>query len=198
MTVHLPKHAVEQHASVACTAILADRSEGGILLNPLDERLRPAGTRWIPMEPFTVLRAASADDWQIRVSPSAITAMTTEREAALPAETGGYLYGSWDPTRRIITIIHASSLPPDSVASESRLELGEAGGILIERRLTRLTRGRVYLCGTWHSHPDGSAHMSGRDDRAMTAHAQKEAPELRPTLMVIVAQGDIQAHLRLP
>lgn len=198
MTVHLPKHAVEQHASVACTAILGDRSEAGILLNPLDDRLRPAGTRWIPMEPFTVFRAASADGWQVRVSPSVIASMTADREAALPAETGGYLYGSWDPTRRVITIIHASSLPPESVATESRLELGKAGGTLAERRLTRLTRGRIYLCGTWHSHPEGSAHMSGRDDRAMTAHAEKDAPELRPTLMIIVAQGDIRAHLRLP
>jgi hypothetical protein len=198
MTVHLPKHAVEQHASVACTAILGGRNEAGILLNPLDERLRPTGSRWIPLEPFTVLRPASVDDWQIRVSPSAVVAMNAERLAALPAETGGYLYGSWDPTREIITIIHASSLPPGSKATETRLELGKAGGTLPERRLTRLTRGRIYLCGTWHSHPDGSAHMSGRDDRAMTAHAEKDAPNLRPTLMIIVAQNDVQAHLRLP
>ena len=198
MTVHLPKHAVEQHASVACTAILGDRSEAGILLNPLDERLRPTGSRWVPMEPFAVLQPACADDWQIRVSPSAIAAMTAERVAALPAETGGYLYGSWDPSRRAITVIHASSLPPGSQATENRLELGKAGGTLAERRLTRLTRGRTYLCGTWHSHPDGSAHMSGRDDRAMAAHAEKDAPDLRPTLMIIVALDDIQAHLRLP
>jgi hypothetical protein len=150
------------------------------------------------MEPFTVFRPPSADEWQIRVSPSAVAAMTTERLAALPAETGGYLYGSWDPTRRVITIINASSLPPGSQATETRLELGKAGGTLPERRLTRLTRGRIYLCGTWHSHPDGSAHMSGRDDRAMTAHALKDAPDLRPTLMIIVAHDDIQAHLRLP
>ena len=198
MTVHLPKHAVEQHASVACTAILGDRSEAGILLNPLDERLRPTGSRWVPMEAFTVLRPPSADEWQIRVSPSAIAAMAAERTAALPAETGGYLYGSWDPTRRVITVIYASSLPPGSEATETRLELGKAGGTLSERRLTRLARGRVYLCGTWHSHPDGSAHMSGRDDRAMTAHAERDAPDLRPTLMIIVAQDDVQAHLRLP
>ncbi|OWK32333.1 thiamine biosynthesis protein ThiF [Sphingomonas mucosissima] len=198
MTVHLPKHAVEQHASVACTAILGDRSEAGILLNPLDDRFRPTGSRWVPMEPFTILQPASADDWQIRVSPSAVAAMTAERIAALPTETGGYLYGSWDPTRRVITIVHASSLPPGSQANETRLELGKAGGTLAERRFTRLTRGRIYLCGTWHSHPDGSAHMSGRDHRAMTAHADRDAPELRPTLMVIVAQDDIQAHLRLP
>lgn len=198
MTVHLPKHAVEQHASVACTAILGDRAEAGILLNPLDDRLRPIGTRWIPMAPFAIFRPATAEDWEIRVSPAAIATMTGERSVALPAETGGYLYGAWDPNRRVITIVHASSLPPGSEATETRLELGEAGGTLAERRLTRLTRGRTYLCGTWHSHPDGSADMSGRDYRAMTEHAEKDAPELRPTLMVIVADGEIQAHLRLP
>lgn len=198
MTVHLPKHAVEQHASVACTAIIGDRSDAGVLLNPLDERLRPAGARWIPAAPFTVLRPATALDWQVRVSPAAAAAMTSERSAALPAETGGYLYGAWDPIRRVITIVFASSLPAGSQATEKRLELGRSGGSLAERRLTRLTRGRIYLCGTWHSHPDGSADMSGRDYRAMTEHAQKDAAELRPTLMVIVADGDIQAHLRLP
>jgi hypothetical protein len=198
MTVRLPKHAVEQHASVACTAILGDRSEAGILLNPLDERLRPTGSRWIACEAFTVLRPASADGWYIRVSPSAIATMTAERVGALPAETGGYLYGSWDPARRVITIVYASSLPPGSQATEKRLELGKAGSTLPERRLTRLTRGRIYLCGAWHSHPNGSAHMSGRDDSAMTAHAEKDAPDLRPTLMIIVAHDEIQAHLRLP
>jgi hypothetical protein len=198
MTVHLPKHAVEQHASVACTAILGDRSEAGILLNPLDDRLRPTGARWIPMIPFTIFRPATAKDWEIRISPAALATMSGERSAALPVETGGYLYGAWDPHRRVITIVHASSLPPGSVATENRLELGGAGGTLAERRLTRLTRGRTYLCGTWHSHPDGSADMSGRDYRALTEHAEKDAPELRPTLMVIVADGDIQAHVKLP
>ncbi|MEF2557396.1 hypothetical protein VQ044_14100 [Aurantimonas sp. C2-5-R2] len=75
--------------------------------------------------------------------------------------------------------------------------LGKAGGALAESRLTRLTRDRIYLYPTWHSQPDYSAVMSGRDDRAITAHAEKNAPELRPTLMIIVAEGDIQAHLRL-
>jgi hypothetical protein len=205
-TVHLPNHVVEQQASVAMTAILGERAQSGILLNPLDDGFRPLGSRWLPIAPFSILVPSTEKEWTIRMSAEVIEFLRSERMAALPSETGGYLYGSWEPTRRTITIVFATGLPPGSQAGlppgsqagPTTLELGPAGRTMAERRLARKTRGRIFLCGTWHSHPHGPARLSGRDHKTMMAHAERDEEGLKPTLIVIVAGDEIQAHLRVP
>ena len=196
-TVHLPNFVVEQHAAVAMTAILDEPDGSGVLINPLDARYRPLGHRWLPVAPFTSLVPPTEPDWVVRLSALAVGLMAAERATALPNETGGYLYGQWDPVRQAITVVCATPLPPGSQAKPIALELGPAGSTSTERRLLRKTQGRLYLCGTWHSHAGTSARMSGRDHKAMVKHRSADAPALRPTLIVIVADGDIQAHLQV-
>lgn len=197
-TIHLPLHAIEQHASVATATILGDRARSGIAINPVDERFRPTGSRWLPVEPFTTLVPATASDWTARISAPAMECITTVRARALPSETGGYLYGAWDPPARTITITTATTLPPESTASATSLQLGPANATEEERRLVLKARGRIYLCGTWHSHPNGSASMSGRDYTTMMEHHARDVQTLSPTLVVIAANDDVQAHLKLP
>jgi molybdopterin/thiamine biosynthesis adenylyltransferase len=197
-TVHLPNHVVRQQASVAMTTILDEHGQSGIALNPLDEVHRPLGWIWLPVDPFSVLVPPTEPDWTVRLSADVVRLLTKERATALPLETGGYLYGRWDPARRRITVLSATPLPPGSTATATTLDLGPAGETVEERRLLRKTRGRLYLCGTWHSHAQGSARMSGRDWTTMTAHQERDEEALRPTLMVIVAEGELQAHLKVP
>src|SRR3546814_5372366 len=71
-TIHLPLHAIEQHASVATATILGDRTQPGVAINPVDERFRPTGSRWLPVEPFTTLVPATAPDWTVRISATAL------------------------------------------------------------------------------------------------------------------------------
>lgn len=196
-TVHLPNFVVEQHAAVAMTAILDQRDRSGVLINPLDERYRPLGHRWLAVAPFTSIVPPTEPGWVVRLSAPALERIETERQAALPDETGGYLYGQWDPVRQSITVLCATSLPPGSQATPTELELGPAGQTQTERRLVRKSRGRLYLCGTWHSHTGTSARMSGRDQKAMMKHRSVDAAAYSPTLIVIAADGDVQAHLRV-
>lgn len=197
-TIHLPNHAVDQHASVATATILEGRAEAGIALNPLDPRYRPEGWEWLPVPNFTSLVPATEPDWQIRLSEDALQCIAASRSEALPSETGGYLYGAWDPGRKQITITTATGLPPESTATPTSLKLGPAGATNEERRLLLKTRNRIYLCGTWHSHPTGSAAMSGRDYETMMAHHQRDVETLSPTLILIAGDGEVQAHLKLP
>jgi hypothetical protein len=197
-TVHLPNYVIEQQAALAVTAILDEHNGSGVLINPLDERFRPIGSRWLDVAPFRSLTPPTQQDWTIRVSEAALRRMTDDRALALPNETGGYLYGNWDPARRKVTIVMASSLPPNSHTAPTTLELGPAGHTAEEQRLIRKTRGRIYLCGTWHSHAGSNARMSGRDHKAIVGHEERDAPTLRPTLMIIAADGTVQAHLRVP
>ncbi|HEX5259617.1 MAG TPA: ThiF family adenylyltransferase [Sphingomicrobium sp.] len=197
-TVHLASHVVEQQAAVATTAIVESPETSGILVNPLDEKHRPLGCRWLPIPPYTHLRPPTHDDWAIAVSGAALESMKAGRSAALPNETGGYLYGCCDPVRQQLIVSLASPLPPGSTATPTTLELGPAGETRLERRLKRKTHGWLYLVGTWHSHAGTSARMSGRDQRTLAKHSAKDAPLLRPTLMIIVAGDDVQAHLEVP
>lgn len=197
-TIHLPLHAVEQHASVATATIVNDRASAGIAINPLDPQYRPTGWRWLPVAPFATLVPATEPGWRVRLSAAAMETIVSARKQALPAETGGYLYGAWDPASCTITVTSATTLPPGSVATPTSLQLGPAGATAEERRLIHKTRGRVYLCGTWHSHPNGSARMSGRDFATMQEHHAQDVLTLSPTLIVIAAEGDVQAHLKLP
>jgi hypothetical protein len=197
-TIHLPLHAVEQHASVATATILGDRTEAGIAINPVDDRFRPTGARWLPVATFTTLVPATEPEWSIRISGPALERITATRADALPCETGGYLYGAWDPSSKVITVTTATTLPPESTATPTALQLGPAGATVEERRLVLKTRGRIYLCGSWHSHPNGSCSMSGRDYSTIMQHHARDAETLSPTLLVIAADGETRAHLKLP
>jgi len=195
-TTRLPNHWVEQHASVATSLVFEPGEESGIALNPIEGRGRPKGWSWRSVAAFRVLTPPTESGWTVRLSEDVAVQLATAREAALPMEIGGYLYGAWDPLRKTITIVYAGDCPPGTTADETSLNLGPAGGTPGERRLERKTRGRLYLCGSWHSHPDRAANMSGRDYKTFMAHHAIDAAVLRPTLMVIVADGDLQAHLR--
>lgn len=197
-TIHLPLHAVEQHASVATATILGDRTQAGIAINPVDESYRPTGWQWLAVPLFTTLVPATEPEWSIRIAGPVLERISAARAEALPAEAGGYLYGAWEPNQKAIVVTLATMLPPGSVATPTSLQLGPAGTTLEERRLLRKTRGRIYLCGTWHSHPNASASMSGRDYTTMMEHHARDAATLSPTLIVIAAEGDVQAHLKLP
>ena len=197
-TIRLPNHVVALQAAAATSVILDDSDTSAIGLNPLDAQFRSTGWRWLAADPFQVLVPPTEKEWQVRLAPSAVERMKVERASALPNETGGYLYGGWDPVRRTITIVHASGLPPKSVASPTSLKLGPAGETAEELRLIQKTHGRLYLCGTWHSHPNGNASVSGRDYKTMMEHHAKDAETLSPTLIVIVADEDIQAHIKVP
>lgn len=196
-TTRLPNHWVEQHAS-ASTAMIFEPEEGsGIALNPINDRGLPKGWSWRTVAPFRVLTPPTEPGWTVRISEEVSMQLSALREAALPLETGGYLYGVWNPARKTITIIYAGDSPPNTTANETSLNLGPAGCTPGEKRLERKARGRLYLCGSWHSHPHGAAEMSGRDYRTMMAYREIDAAALRPTLMVIVADRDLQAHLRI-
>ena len=197
-TVHLANYAVEQHASVATATIFDAKADAGIAINPLDEGFRPQGWRWLPIGASTVLVPATVPEWTVRLSGSAAKDLADARANGLPSETGGYLYGGWDPARRTITITSVTPLPAGSLCSSTELTLRPAGDTPEERRLVRATRGRIHLCGTWHSHVGASARMSPRDHRTMTAHRDGDVHDLKPTLMVIVGDGVLEAHLMLP
>lgn len=123
--------------------------------------------------------------------------LAAERAKALPIETGGYLYGGLDFSLKQIVIVEASDLPPNSTATATKLTLGAAGCTTLERRIARRTRGRLLVCGSWHSHPGSSAALSSADIAVMAKFRQVDQPNGTPTLLAVVADGGIEAHLEV-
>lgn len=197
-TTRLPNYAVAQHASAFMPAIVQGLTAAvspGIGLNRLDEAFRPSGWRWLDTLEFRHVEPSTAPGWTVRMHPDVLAFLSAERAKALPVETGGYLYGGWDAALNQIVIVAASALPPGSTASETELTLGPAGNTIVEKRIARLTRGRLQLRGSWHSHPDGLTGLSPRDQTAMANFRRFDESRGTPTLLVVVADGGIDAHL---
>jgi hypothetical protein len=197
-TTRLPNYVVAQHASAFMPTIVQGLTgwvSPGIGLNHLDQAFRPYGWRWLDAPEFLHAEPRIAPEWAVRTHPDVLAFLSAERAKALPIETGGYLYGGWDAALKQIIIVAASNLPPRSTASKTKLTLGLAGNTSIERRIARLTRGRLQLCGSWHSHPDASTALSPKDQATMANFRRLDRPRGTPTLFVVVADGGIDAHL---
>lgn len=197
LTTKLPGYVVRQHASAFLPSILADRGSDGIGLNPLDESFHPMGWRWIDVPPFKTFTPKSGSDWRVRVHPDVFDAMMRQRSAALPAETGGYLYGGWDAGARVVSAVFASGLPPGTTATPTSLALGPAGATDDERRLERATRGRLTLLGSWHSHTGNCATLSATDLKTLVSHAAVDQLRFVPTVGIVVADGAEQVFLEI-
>jgi len=198
MTTRLPGYVVAQHAAAFMPTIVECLGGGaptGIGLNRLDGAFHPAGWRWIDVPPFRRFVPQAAPDLSVRVHPDVVEFMAAERAKAASNETGGYLYGGWDLSLKNIVIVAVSDLPPGSTASATGLELGPAGHTARENRIALRTRGRLHLCGSWHSHPGESAGLSPKDEATMARFRADNVRQGLPTLLVVVAEGAVDAHL---
>jgi hypothetical protein len=198
MTTRLPGYVIAQHAAAFIPTIVEALGAGaptGIGLNRLDAAFRPAGWSWVDVPPFRNFAPQTAPGWSVRVHPDAADFMTAQRAKAAPNETGGYLYGGWDLSLKTIIIVAASDLPPGSTASVTGLELGLAGNTVCERRIALRTRGRLQLCGSWHSHPGQSAALSRKDEATMAKFRADDLQRGVPTLFLVVAEAGLSAHL---
>jgi proteasome lid subunit RPN8/RPN11 len=188
---------VRQHASAFLPSILSDSSGNGIGLNPLDETFHPVGWRWIDVPPYKTFTPKSGSDWRVRIHPDVFEVMMRQRSAALPNETGGYLYGGWDAAARVVSVVFSSGLPPGTTATSASLALGPAGATEDERRLERATRGRLTLLGSWHSHTGGCASLSATDLKTLGGHAAVDQLQFVPTVGIVVADGAQQVFLEI-
>jgi hypothetical protein len=199
-TTRLPNYVVAQHASAFMPTIVQGLTADippGIGINCLDPNFRPVGWRWIDVPEFLKVRPSTAPGWAVRLHPKVLDFLIDRRAAALPSETGGYLYGGWDAALKEITIVEASPLPPGSTSSAASLTMGPAGNTPLERRLATKTCGRIVLCGTWHSHPGSSAALSGRDAATVTSFTSVDRDLGVPTLLLIVAASrGFEVHLQ--
>ena len=200
-TLRLPKWIIASHAAAFMPRLTLslDGTEGeaGVGLNALSRDGTPMGWSWYAVPSLKVYNPSSAPGWEVRIADDVCRNMRVFSKRQSPRETGGYLYGGWNLDLQRITVTAATPEPPETKGSTTALNLGRSGKTKEERLIQRYCGQRISLVGTWHSHPQGSAQMSGRDQRTLSAFRRENEKRALPTLLVICGKRSIGVHLEV-
>ena len=143
----------------------------------------------VPAEPVSRYRAHG---WQITVDVGLISRIRAMRDARLPSETGGVLFGLVDIPAKSVHLVDASSAPPDSEEPPGGFVRGTQGVEALMEEVHHKTAGQVRYVGEWHSHPPhASARPSPVDGRQIDWLAALMAMDSTPALMLIAADKEI-------
>jgi hypothetical protein len=136
-------------------------------------------------------RRYGARDWLITIDDGLVGRIRAMRDARLPVETGGVLFGLVDIPRKSIHLVDASPAPPDSVETVEGFERGVQGLDELLESVQRRTAGQVRYVGEWHSHPRRtSARPSSIDAIQIDWLAALLQMDSMPGLMVIAADDE--------
>ena len=143
----------------------------------------------IPAEPVSHYQAHG---WQITMDAGLAARIRAMRNARLPSETGGMLFGLVDIPAKSIHLIDASPAPPDSMERPNGFIRGTQGVEALMEEIRRKTAGQVRYVGEWHSHPPpASARPSSVDAHQIDWLAALMGMDSMPALMLIVAEKQI-------
>jgi hypothetical protein len=149
-------------------------------------------TEAVAPEPVTRFRSGA---WEIAVDAGLLCRIYEMREARVPVETGGILFGLVDIPAKRIHLVDASPAPSDSVG-RSEFVRGVEGVEELMESVRRRTAGQVRYVGEWHSHPPrASARPSAIDGRQIDWLAALMGIDSMPALMLIAAERELAVIL---
>ena len=141
--------------------------------------------------PKPVLRY-KAHDWIFTIDEGLVESVQAMRDAHLPSETGGILFGLVDIPKKSIHVVYASEAPTDSVELSCGFTRGVRGVQELIEDVEKKTAGQVRYVGEWHSHPPRTpAHPSSTDIRQVDWLASLMNIDSVPAFMLIAADEKI-------
>lgn len=133
-----------------------------------------------------------AHDWIFTIDEGLIESVQAMRDAHLPSETGGILFGLVDIPKKSIHVVYASEAPTDSVGLSCGFTRGVRGVQELIEDVKKKTAGQVRYVGEWHSHPPRTpAHPSSTDIRQVDWLASLMNIDSVPAFMLIAADEKI-------
>lgn len=142
-------------------------------------------------EPEPVTNYA-AHGWTIAIDAGLIRRINAIRDACLPSETGGILFGLVDIPAKRIHLVDATTAPEGSVEEPAGFVRGMVGVDELMEDVRRKTAGQLRYVGEWHSHPPRrSARPSAVDAVQLDWLAALMGMDSMPALMVIVADKEL-------
>lgn len=129
----------------------------------------------------------------VHVHPRVVDEITGERTNHLPSETGGYLIGHWDPSKRALYVARAIAAPEDSEGTRDGFSRGSIGVQKTIEGYEKLSAGVLTYVGEWHSHPRNHAtHPSTQDKKQVRQLRIRLLGMAQPGFMLIVGDKDIR------
>lgn len=142
-----------------------------------------------------VFQEVTYNGWMIKISPSLIERLYSQRKHRLPNETGGVLVGAYDFSHSICYIVDAVFSPSDSQEYPHAYIRGSNG--LYEKicAIENATVGNLTYIGEWHSHPTCSTIPSHDDKMLLQAIADYSFTQGTPGCMMIVGEDNYSIYL---
>lgn len=133
--------------------------------------------------------------WKIELSLSLLGEMRTDREKALPNETGGVLIGAYDIARKRVYVVCQVKAPDDSISSPTSFIRGCAN--LPERLeyIYKTTLDNLTYIGEWHSHPSANTQKSMDDEKLHKAIVDYNRENCLLGCMMILGTDNFSIYL---
>lgn len=146
-------------------------------------------------ESAEIFKKMSCNGWTVKISPSLIEKLYSQRKDRLPNETGGVLVGSFDFAHNTCYIVDAVASPLDSLEYPHAYIRGSNG--LFEKicEIEDATVGNLSYIGEWHSHPTNSTSPSNDDKTLLQAIADYSFTRGAPGCMMIIGENHYSVYL---
>ena len=135
------------------------------------------------------------DGWKVELSLSLLGEMRTDREKALPNETGGVLIGSYDIARKHIYVVYQVKAPEDSISSPTSFIRGCANLPERLKYIRETTLDNLTYIGEWHSHPSANTQRSTDDVKLHKAIVGYNRENCLPGCMMILGTDNFSIFI---
>ena len=133
--------------------------------------------------------------WKIELSLSLLGEMRTDREKALPNETGGVLIGAYDIARKRIYVVYQVRAPEDSISSPTSFIRGCANLPERLKYIHETTLDNLTYIGEWHSHPSVNTQGSADDVKLHKAIVGYNRENCLPGCMMILGTDNFSIFI---
>ncbi len=199
-TLVMPDDKVSIHASTATVGLRSvmhsKMSDGYLQITTLSEDNKVQMiTEVSQIRPVVVVRCDNQPDWQMRLRSSLREKLIQELDHNKPNETGGILIGKIDRAKKIIYVTDIITAPADSKKSPYLFTRGIEGLKEKVEKIRVQTGEMLEYVGEWHTHPTGSAKLSGTDQNAISEIRKVLDPLKYPTCVTIINGSKIHPYI---
>ncbi len=199
-TLIMPDDKVSLHASAATLglrSVMHTKSSDGYLKITIlsDGNKATMVTEQSQIRPVVVAKCDNRPDWQMRFRNSLTEKLMDELENNKPNETGGILIGRIDRAKKIIYVTDVITAPEDSKKSPYLFTRGVKGLTEQVEKIRSQSGEMLEYVGEWHTHPTGSAKLSGTDQHAIGEIRKVLDPLKYPTCVTIINGSKIHPYI---
>ncbi len=133
--------------------------------------------------------------WKVELSLTLLSEMRTDREKALPNETGGVLIGAYDIARKRIYVVCQVRAPEDSISSPTSFIRGCANLPERLKYIHETTLDNLTYIGEWHSHPSANTQRSTDDIKLHKAIVDYNRENCLPGCMMILGTDNFSIFI---